>query len=64
MFSDDSNKSIVYTGWGNKARPTYSELILSGGLIIFTTTTINNHYLKDSGFNFCSVFRFFEAQFT
>lgn len=51
MFTDDSNKSIVYTRWGKKTCPTQAELILSGDLIPFTTTTINYKYLKDSLFS-------------
>lgn len=52
MFKDDSNTSIVYTRWGKKACPAHAELIHSGDLIIFTTTTINYEYFKDSLF-FC-----------
>lgn len=51
MLTDDSNKSIVYTRWGKKTCPTQAELILSGDLILFTTTTINYKYLKDSLFS-------------
>lgn len=51
MFKDNSNKSIVYTRWGKKACPAHAELILSGDLIIFTTTTINYEYFKDSLFS-------------
>lgn len=51
MFKDNSNKSIVYTRWGKKACPAHAELILSGDLIKFTTTTINYEYFKDSLFS-------------
>lgn len=51
LFTDDSNKSIVYTRWGKKACPAQAELILSGDLILFTTTTINYKYFKDSLFS-------------
>lgn len=50
MFADDSNKSIVYTRWGKKACPTHAELILSGDLMIFTVTTLDNEHFKDSCF--------------
>lgn len=50
MFKDNSNKSIVYTRWGKKACPAHAELILSGDLIIFTVTTVDDKDFKDSCF--------------
>lgn len=50
LSADDSNKSIVYTRWGKKACPTHAELILSGDLIIFTVTTVDDKDFKDSCF--------------
>lgn len=50
MFKDNRNKSIVYTRWGKKACPAHAELILSGDLIIFTVTTVDDKDFKDSCF--------------